>query len=114
MNSTYYHDKGDVGSWKYCLLGLKHELGQSCKFLLISCMLSLVLFNFPLSCFTFLLTASLATNPETSFPVGFELVSTVELLLAPVVAPKIPLTWLWLIAEVVSRKSCHKMQDWWP
>ena len=96
------------------ILGLKHELGQSGKFFLISCMLSLVFFNCPLSGFTILLTASLGTSPETSFPVAFELISAVELLLAPVVTPKIPLTWLRLIAEVVSRKSCRKMQDWWP
>ena len=61
-----------------------------------------MLFNFSFSCFTFLVTSSLGTNPEASFPVVFELMSSVELLLAPVVAPKIPLTWLRLIAEVVT------------
>ena len=72
-------------------------------------MLSLMLVNFLLSGFTFLLATRLATSPETSFPVVFELIRTDELLLAPDVTTQVPLACDRLITEVMSRKSCHKM-----
>ena len=92
------------------IFGLKHELRKSEIFLSVRGMLPGMLVNLPLPGFTCLVATRLTTGPETFLPVGFELMGARELLLAPSVATKVPLTYQRLIGVMVSEKNCHKMR----
>ena len=65
--------------------------------------------NVALSSFTFLITTSFTAGPETLVPVDLSLVSRGELILAPGVITKVPVTFERLIGVMVSGKNCHKL-----